>query len=114
MGMREVRSTPTLMRPRPAMRLAARRGNGPRAKGSLGVQRPWCEAVCLRCNAPIAIGEQIGSAEVPYILLIFAISAAGGRQRHIRADRVVACPLSDRRDQPTLQEQVASLRWAWR
>jgi hypothetical protein len=77
MAVRHIRPVPALKRSRPVTRLSARRSTAAQLKRRRGAQQPWCEAICLRCNAPIAMGEQIGRAEVPYIVAHLRGCAAG-------------------------------------
>jgi hypothetical protein len=68
MSIRRVRPVRFPKRARLSARQLARRSAAARHKRRRVHHLPWREAICLRCNAPIAIGEQIGRAEIPYIV----------------------------------------------
>jgi hypothetical protein len=67
-SIRRVRPVRSAKRAHLNARLLARRSTAVRHKRRRVHHLPWCEAICLRCNAPIAIGAQIGRAEIPYIV----------------------------------------------
>lgn len=84
--------------PKPAgltARLLGRRSTAARLKRKRADRLPWCEAICLRCDAPIAIGEQIGRAELPYIV------------DHLRSCAAGAIPADEK---PSLREVVKHIR----